>query len=357
MISRTGAPPVAPGRRESWRRYAALARAVLRARRAAFDPFKLTWIVTERCSLRCSTCHLWARAPHQGPELECVERVLASNHQLTWLNLSGGDPVERCDAPELMGLVAREGRDLALLDFPTAGQDPSATLAALEPLLASPIPRIYVTVSLDGPDAVHDRIRRCAGAAARARQTFELLKGVRRPGFHVVVGMTLSADNLAGSLDDPRAVLPEGVPVDDLHLNIAHHSSHYYRNSSDVGPPPDAALRVVEHVRRRRRTRLSPLDLVEHRYWRHARRHLTDGDPGRSCGALRASVFLAADGRVYPCSIFDRPLGHIADVDYSLRRIGELNGAATTLDAVERRDCPRCWSPCEAFPTLLLGRR
>jgi hypothetical protein len=72
------------------------------------------------------------------------------------------------------------------------------------------------------------------------------------------------------------------------------------------------------------------------------------------CGALRASVFLGADLDVYPCSIFDRSLGSLADVGYALRRIPELPGARAALEAVESKACPRCWSPCEAFPTLLL---
>src|SRR5262245_6079539 len=86
-----------PSRVEAARRYVALLAAVRRARRAPFDPFKLTWIVTERCSLRCRTCRLWATEPAAGPSLAEAERVIAANPHLTWLNLSGGDLVERPD--------------------------------------------------------------------------------------------------------------------------------------------------------------------------------------------------------------------------------------------------------------------
>ena len=72
---------------ERLRREFALARAVVRARRAPFDPFKLTWILTERCSLRCRTCHLWATDPDDGPDLSTIDAVLTANPQLTWLNL------------------------------------------------------------------------------------------------------------------------------------------------------------------------------------------------------------------------------------------------------------------------------
>ena len=333
-----------PSRTEALRRYLALAGAVRRARRAPFDPFKLTWIVTEACSLRCRTCHLWVGAPHPGPDLATCERLLAANAHLTWLNLSGGDVVERPDAPALMAAVARQLPDLALLD--------------------SDIPRVYVTVSIDGPDHVHDRVRGARGAAAAARRTFERLLRIRRRGFTAVVGMTLSRHNLGagGPAAAPpsdavalEALLPAGIAPRDLHLNLAHHSGHYYRNAEDVAPPPDTALALLAHVRARRGLRLSPLDLIERRYWAHARRFLREGDPGPDCGALRASVFVGADLTVYPCSIFDRPLGNLADVGLELRRLPELPEAAVALGLVEQRACPRCWSPCEAFPTLLLG--
>ncbi len=344
-----------PSRAESARRWVALLAAVRRARRRAFDPFKLTWILTERCSLRCRTCHLWAGTPDAGPDLPEVERVIAANRHLTWLNLSGGDLVERPDAPELLSRVAAGFPDLALLDFPTAGQDERATLRALAPLLESPIPRIYVTVSLDGPDELHDRLRGRRGAAAAARGTLRRLQRLARPGFRAVAGMTLSRHNLPPQPEgSPSAWLPDELTARELHLNLAHHSTHYYRNAADVAPPAGSALALVRHVARAAGSRLSPLAAMERRYWRVAERWLAQGDTGLDCGALRASVFLASDLTVYPCSIFDRPLGRLSDVGHALRRIPELPGAAEALGLVQARACPRCWSPCEAFPTLLL---
>ena len=71
-------------------------------RRGALDPFKLTWILTEQCSLRCGTCHLWATDPASGPSLDEVGHVVAANPQLTWVNLSGGDfDVPTCAVPQI----------------------------------------------------------------------------------------------------------------------------------------------------------------------------------------------------------------------------------------------------------------
>lgn len=345
-----------PSIAESTRRYAALARAVLAARRRPFDPFKLTWILTEGCSCRCRTCHLWAGETPSVVD-DDVARLVDANRHLTWLNLSGGDVVEHPSAPAWVDTIVTGLPDLALFDVPTAGLDVDATLAALEPALRSDVPRIYVTVSIDGPDAVHDRLRGVDGAAERARATYRALAAIRRPGFTVAVGTTLSRHNVPEQVDDPQRHLPTGVPLADLHLNLAHHSSHYYRNAPDVAPPAAGARALIDHVRARRPlgARLTPLGIVENRYWAYAKRFVERGDVGGRCAALRASVFVAPDLTVLPCSIHDRPLGNLADVGHALRRIPELADAAAALDDVEAQRCPRCWSPCEAFPTLLAG--
>jgi MoaA/NifB/PqqE/SkfB family radical SAM enzyme len=338
---------------ESLRRHLALGRAVLRSRRRAFDPFKLTWILGEQCSLRCRTCGLW-HAPHPGPSPEDVAAVVAANPQLTWVNLSGGDFVERDDAPRLVETIATGLPDLALLDFPTAGQDEDAALAALQPALDSDVPRIFVTVSIDGPDDVHDHVRRTPGAAARARATYRRLSALRRPGLRVVVGTTLSRHNLTGSADLDR-VLPQDVPSRDVHLNLAHESDHYYRTAGDVTAAPERAADVVAALRNRRRWSLSPLALMESRYWALAAQYLRDGRVEGSCGALVASVFLASDLTLYPCSIHDRPLGRLPDLGWSLRNLAGRPDAESARDEARRGACPGCWSPCEAFPTLLAG--
>jgi hypothetical protein len=182
------------------------------------------------------------------------------------------------------------------------------------------------------------------------------LQGIRRRGFSVVAGMTLSRHNVPSRLPpDPLALLPPGLPLEDLHLNLAHHSTHYYRNPEDVGPPADSARALIEAVDAGRASPVTPLAFMERRYWKLARKYLDDGDVGGRCSALRGSVYLAADLTVYPCSIFDRPLGNLHDVDYSLRRMGALGEADAALADVDGRRCPGCWSPCEAFPTLLVG--
>jgi radical SAM protein with 4Fe4S-binding SPASM domain len=83
------------------------------------------------------------------------------------------------------------------------------------------------------------------------------------------------------------------------------------------------------------------------------RRYLETGETPMRCHALRASCFVDSLGQVYPCTIWDRRLGSLRDVDYDLARLWNTP-AATALQAdVWERRCPNCWTPCEAYQSIL----
>jgi sulfatase maturation enzyme AslB (radical SAM superfamily) len=50
-----------------------------------------------------------------------------------------------------------------------------------------------VTISLDGPKALHEEMRGPAGSWDRAIETYRRLRGMQEPNFQTVIGMTLMA--------------------------------------------------------------------------------------------------------------------------------------------------------------------
>ena len=51
--------------------------------------------------------------------------------------------------------------------------------------------------------------------------------------------------------------------------------------------------------------------------------------------------------------LLDRRIGGLRDVDYDLRRLWASDLAVQTQREIWRYDCPQCWTPCEAYPTIL----
>jgi hypothetical protein len=234
-------------------------------------PFKLTYVVTDDCSCRCAICALW-QAPRSGAPLEDIERLFTANPELAWINLSGGDVVERDDFEAIVAAAVERTR-VYVLDFPTAGQHPERVERAVRSVLALPLPRLVVTVSIDGPKELHDRLRGTPGAFERARETFMRLSALRGERFDVFVGMTFSSRNDAAPaalVDATLAQLP-GVERSRLHFNLAHHAPHYYRKprgrhprraAHDRVPPRRAAASARECITRARSVALARVGVL-----------------------------------------------------------------------------------------------
>ncbi len=320
------------------------------ARRDRFAPPKVTAILTEHCHLHCQFCHLW-NDPREGAPLEDWLRFFASNRHLCWVNLSGGEVFVKSRFEDLLDGLVGALPELALLDFPTAGQRPDTILCIVEKLLCTRLPLLSVTVSIDGGPAIHDRLRGVDGAFERALETYSRLREIGNSRFVTRVGCTLTAhareqvDSLTTALKDRL----RGFSDQELHFNLAHHSSHYYKNGGFDDLPGEDALRILEE----RRNSWSPIGWIEWTYSRLARRALAEGFPPMGCVAIDKTVFVAPDLTVHPCSIWDRPLGNLRDHAYSLSRLLERDEARAARAEVDRRLCPGCMTPCEAVPALL----
>ncbi len=316
-------------------------------------PFKLTFVCTDVCSCRCAICNLW-QAPREGATTEEFEALLRANPHLSWINLSGGEVVERDDFVRVAETAVLATR-VAALDFPTAGQRPAEIEEKVRRVLALPLPRLFVTVSIDGPPATHDRLRGTEGAFGRAAETFERLRAIRDRRLGVYVGLTLSSRNDADPdrlVDDLLTAAP-AISRDDLHFNLAHHAPHYYRNRAEDVPDGRRAAAFLRRERARRRRSAAPFALLEAAYWRLSSEFLADGRAPVPCAALGASAYVDPDLRLFPCATWDRPLLDLREVGYSLAEAARRLEVRSARADAEAGRCPGCWTPCEAYPTML----
>jgi MoaA/NifB/PqqE/SkfB family radical SAM enzyme len=270
-----------------------------------------------------------------------------------WLNLSGGEPFLRDDVPEVVEAALAALPRLAVVTVPTTGQRTEDILRAAERIASTRLKRFYVTVSIEGPPELHDELRGRPGAFDRAVATWQGLRALA--GVRPYFGVTLSDRNV-DRVEHIRAALAERVPAltwSDLHFNVYTESSHYYDN---LGAPaglarPRALPRALDEARRERERSLDPGDRLEAAYLRLLPRFLRTGRSPVPCRSLQVSLFVAANGDVYPCTVYSRRLGNLRETPLPDILRGEEARAAR---AVIRRDaCPGCWSPCEAHPTLL----
>lgn len=364
----------------TWSRFAG------RSLLAAFGPEtsvpvqKLVLVVTKRCHSRCVYCDIWKAKDTPGGldgelTLEELARVAAANPSLQWVDFTGGEPTDHPDFAEVVEAFDAACPSLALAHFPTNGLATARITAIAARLRRSLRARLVVTVSIDGPPEINDRLRGVRRDFAHAIATFAAVR--RELGAdNTYIGMTLHGHT--GSCGrSARALVEEThaainaelasrgeAPLEwsGLHLNIPHLSQHYYGNTSAAATPadgfggPEHRAEIAEALRfaasQHKEGGSLGLRLLERAYRREALRYLDTGDTRVPCAALLTTAYLSAKGEVYPCTIWDKPLGNVRNHGYALAPILSLARENGVRADVAAGRCPRCWTPCEAYPAL-----
>ncbi|HEY0302985.1 MAG TPA: radical SAM protein, partial [Rhizomicrobium sp.] len=215
-------------------------------------PTRVVMDVTRRCNLRCTMCNTWKIEAAHEMSVEEVGRILGQMPRLNCLDLTGGELFLRTDAQALLE-AACAVPSLGVLHFPTNGWFTARIVAAARRIRAlRPDVELLITVSIDGPPALHDRIRGREGCFERAIDTFLQLRAI--DGLRVYLGTTITADN-AEQIDALETTLRQridGFQADEWHWNWMQISQHFFQNGhlAETARPAVRAL-VRRHIRRR----------------------------------------------------------------------------------------------------------
>jgi radical SAM protein with 4Fe4S-binding SPASM domain len=81
-------------------------------------------------------------------------------------------------------------------------------------------------------------------------------------------------------------------------------------------------------------------------------KYLRTGKTDITCSALTLTTYLSEKGEVYPCTIWNKPLGNVRESNFALMPIIEAARQKGIQKAIRSRKCPNCWTPCEAYPAI-----
>jgi radical SAM protein with 4Fe4S-binding SPASM domain len=324
------------------------------ARRPA-APLKLNFCLTYQCQYRCKTCNIWQRTPSGELTTDEVIAVVRENPAITWVDLTGGEIFLRSDIDDILDAVVTGWRRLALLHFPTNGFLTDRIVRSVERIAGRGPAQTIVTVSLDGDEQTNDEVRGIKGGFRRQIETFKALR--RIPGIVTALGMTISACNLGRIAQTFEACAREcpGLDIDDIHLNVAQTSAHYYGNDEQSGirPSPQAARLELKEYRTLRRHARSAQHLLETSYLRYLDQFLLTGRTPMPCHSLRASCFVDPCGVVYPCISYSKPIGRLRETGMRLDPIWNAHETKRLQSDIWRGECPQCWTACEAYQSIL----
>jgi MoaA/NifB/PqqE/SkfB family radical SAM enzyme len=334
---------------------AALTEKIAKTRPAAADPHlirSLPVLVVHAhtsCNCRCLMCDIWKSSPGKAlrahnlqPHVDSIRRM-----GVRWIVFSGGEPLMNPELPELCAMLREESIRLTLLTTGLLlGKNAEHVASSFDDVI----------VSLDGPPAVHDAIRRVAGGFSLLRTGVDALRE-RRNDFHVTARTVVQKANYAHLRETARAARslrlnaisflaadltstafnrPQGWPViRQEEVGLTHAELSVLESEIE--------LLIQEASRDWGEGFLSESPEKLRRIARHFRVSLgLEKSESPVCNAPWVSAVVETDGTVRPC-FFHRPIGNLGK--QSLEEV--INGVSARefrqeLDIASNPICNRC---------------
>ncbi len=325
------------------------------------NPYKLTFAVTYQCNLRCKTCLIWKKKTKNELTLEEIEKFSKKSNFFSWINVTGGEPFLRKDIVEIARAFSENSKYLSLFNTTTNGYLTDRIYEKAQELLRLKIPKTIIVVSLDGPEKTHDKIKGVDGSWKKALKTYQLLKELEKENnkFKTFLGYTISPLNLGEFLEtyhSVKKIIPH-VEAKDFHVNLFHLSEHYFSNVNENFSLENhkkstlSELQIIEKMKGRKL--FYPIFFLEQMYLKLGKEFFKINKTPLPCKALLTSVFIDPTGGVYPCTIFNKKLGNLRNINYDLEKILTLQNTKKIKEDIEKLNCPNCWTPCESYQTIL----
>src|SRR3989344_2787013 len=289
-------------------------------------PIHLIYFVTGRCNLKCEHCFYWKEL-NQGKNeltLDEVEKISRSMDPLLWLALTGGEPFLRPDLPAIARTFVKN-TFVRHISIPTNGFFTENIVDSVNQMLNdNPATTFSITVSCDGLEEMHDKIRGIPGSFKSLVRTVKELKRLKKRHANLGVGMTMTftATNQHHFLDIYRHLRDEVRP-DEIVFNLIR----------GLPKNPVTANIDLKLYRQAVKQKLTDLKTGKLPYYRFglmgklaAARDVVMYDrivkykEGRGkytpCLAGRLSAVMDEAGVVYPCELLSFKLGNIRDFNY-----------------------------------------
>lgn len=316
------------------------------------SPYYVTFNITYLCNSRCNTCGIW-KTYNKNPRLKRQELDLAEIDHLfkelpepLWLTFSGGEPILREDLVDICQLAYKHYPNLYGLGILTNGLLPQKFKHFIETILDIGFNSIKTSVSIDGTEAMHDRIRGVRGSYKKAVETYKLLKDMTKEhdDLSVVISRTISSMN-AGTLN-----CFDGEAINDLYLNIAQNGIAFNNLDYEFTQNKEAFLEDLDFLLDNAHFN-GLYKKMKKVFTKKCKAFIETPKMILPCSALVASCLLDPYGNIYPCTIWDRKIGNLQESSFN--DIWTSKMAKETRELIKQELCPICWSGCEASHCIL----
>jgi radical SAM protein with 4Fe4S-binding SPASM domain len=329
-------------------------------------PFDLEFAVTYRCNLKCVQCNIWRLNPNltRGEVLELslqeIRKIFLSYRGFEIIGITGGEPFLREDLPQIVDVLAQTQRRLKTLFITTNGQLSSRIKVAVKRILENHGNlKVTVLVSVDGPSELHDEVRGVLGAYEKALKTISHLAGLRRFFSNLSLGTVtvcspFNIQAFAEVLEEVKSLKSEFTLEPSF---CVWFQGHLYKNLGSLYREVDGFRKALTKFIPSIKSTVKNGGAVS-----HGRRIFYDlldlwlRDPIHQavpCEAAKIRFFLDPYGDIYPCTIFNFPMGNLREYDYDFNKVFRSPIRWEARKLIKREACPVCCNTCETIPSMM----
>ena len=288
-------------------------------------PNQLILFVTSTCNFKCETCFYWKNLNRADNDLKLDEIQKISKHfgTLNLLLLSGGEPFLRQDLKEVIK-VFYDTNHMRKLHLPTNGYQPEKTEATMRGIFSAMADlRVFMGISLDGMESVHDELKGVKNAFANALKTQSRMMKLEQEvnNFHSSFYIVVNNKNI-DDMEEIFTFIAERFGVDKIGFSPLRGNP---KDAELRAPTPEQWQSVCDLYER-----FAPhLDGIKGYFIKNQRdfirnislRVIKGGSMAPlQCSAGKNICVLDADGNVRVCEIRET-LGNVRDHNYDIRKL------------------------------------
>ena len=256
-------------------------------------PQLVQWMATLRCPLSCPHCLAVSR--NSGFSDMPLVTVFGLIDQISFMGVeeflvTGGEPLAREDLPEVIRYL---GRQKVRWSLNTATLPNADARAAMEEA-----PPVFVAVSLDGPERIHNNFRGSDHAYEDALEAIRYYRGL--PQCRVAAGTTVTSFNFDALPETFQIVVGSGAAEWGIHLPVREGRAEI---RDDLFLSRNQLKQLLRFVARKRN--YFPVQMADEMSYCGEWEPLVRDQP-LMCGAGRTHCMVLPDGEVVPCSTLDR---------------------------------------------------
>lgn len=328
------------------------------------EPGYLILYVNNVCNLRCDMCLTWDRMQRRTEDLTLEEFVNLSHsfRNLVQLTITGGEPTLNCDTPRIIEAFYHNSR-LAKCTLITNGTYPDRTLGMVEEIMARCRHLdLLVTVSIDGPKEIHEKIRGVPGCLDKTSRCLDLLAELRSRSDNLSLNITSVISRYNWDRIRELYEWVKGRFCVDGHNFLLARGTTKEAQAKDV---PLAAYREMAEVLKREENRSEqylslPLKAMGNAMRSVVRRVAQNNEYVIPCVAGAKLVEIYSNGDVIPCELIEQKrnphLGNVREYDYDIVRLLRDRKATQMRRFIRDTKC-RCTFECAIYASLAFEPR